>query len=262
MAFTFKQFHIDDNGCGMPVSTDGVILGAWANLANAQSVLDIGAGSGLLTLMVAQRSNVNITAVEIDKLAYKACKANVNTSLWASRIQIHHQSIADFCKASEALFDHIICNPPYFDCGPLSATNQRALARHTVTLSFELLLESIFRLLTDNGIASLILPIQSMERFLNALRHQKLIISRQQMIISVEEKQPHRILLQLQKCHSMQLEAVNTSNALSTLTNGKTNNLEFNSTLDNMKPLVIRNRNNSYTNEMINLTRDFYLNMV
>ena len=88
MPFTFKQFHIDDNRCGMPVSTDGVLLGAWAPLSQAQTILDIGAGSGLLSLMAAQRSQAKITAIELDDQAALDCQHNFNASAWSDRLEL------------------------------------------------------------------------------------------------------------------------------------------------------------------------------
>lgn len=95
MAFTFKQFHIDDLNCGMPVSTDGVILGAWSPLSQAQQILDIGAGSGLLSLMAAQRSLGRITAVELEEKAAAACLYNMVQSPWADRLSVIHCDIQD-----------------------------------------------------------------------------------------------------------------------------------------------------------------------
>ncbi len=89
MAFSFKAFHIEDYGCGMPVSTDGVLLGAWAPLTGAKRVLDIGAGSGLLSLMAAQRSEAEILAVELDSSAAHASRANFKASPWASRLALY-----------------------------------------------------------------------------------------------------------------------------------------------------------------------------
>lgn len=133
MAFTFKQFHIDDMNCGMAVGTDSVVLGAWAQLTAAKTVLDIGAGSGLLSLMAAQRSQAHITSVELDTSAAEACQHNFHNSPWANRLTLVNSSIQDFCQHIEyqEYFDHIICNPPYFEQGTQAIQSQRAMARHT-----------------------------------------------------------------------------------------------------------------------------------
>ncbi|WP_025819288.1 tRNA1(Val) (adenine(37)-N6)-methyltransferase [Shewanella marina] len=203
MAFTFKQFHIDDYGCGMPVSTDGVLLGAWANLSQAQQILDIGAGSGLLSLMAAQRSSANITAVELDEVAALACQKNFQQSPWHSRLNIEHADINEFCQhylaSDSALFDHIICNPPYFENGPQSQKVERATARHTDNLSFGQLLSIMAKLLTANGTISVILPTQSLAAFTKQLEQNSLQIYAQVDVVSVIGKLPQRVLLALRQ---------------------------------------------------------------
>ncbi|BDM63524.1 tRNA1(Val) (adenine(37)-N6)-methyltransferase [Shewanella sp. NFH-SH190041] len=235
MAFTFKQFHIEDFGCGMPVSTDGVILGAWAPLTDAGTILDIGAGSGLLSLMAAQRSQAHISAIEIDDTAAKACQANFAASPWAARLQLHHQAIQQFVLPHNALADHIICNPPYFETGPKSVKTGRAMARHTDTLGFTELLEAISRLLSNKGQASLILPTQSLSAFRSALTTQpNLHLIRRCELISVQGKAANRVLLLLGRQPIPECQT---------------------------EQLVIRERNNQYSEQMISLTRDFYLNL-
>ncbi|WP_299796062.1 tRNA1(Val) (adenine(37)-N6)-methyltransferase [uncultured Shewanella sp.] len=201
MPFTFKQFHIDDFGCGMPVSTDGVILGAWAPLSDAQNILDIGAGSGLLSLMATQRSKAEVTSVELDDTAANACQKNFAASPWASRLTLMHTSVQDFCKhhlqSDSSLFDHIICNPPYFKGGTQSKNRLRAQARHTDTLDFGALLESIATLLSPEGTASLILPSQSMGDFELELAESPLEFTRITDISDSQRKAPHRHLFTL-----------------------------------------------------------------
>lgn len=237
MAFTFKQFHINDELCGMPVSTDGIILGAWAPLAQAKTVLDIGAGSGLLSLMAAQRCDGKITAIELNKLAYEACVNNIKNSPWSQRVTAIHQNILHIVNSPFSTYEHIICNPPFFANGPQSSLSERAQARHTDSLSFEHLLFCIEKLLDPHGKASLILPMQSISIFTIALKQSALYIAQQQQIISVRGKTAHRYLLLLKK-HSTHPSRTQI-----------------------LSPLIIRETNNQYTQEMINLTRDFYLYM-
>jgi len=201
MAFTFKQFHIDDFGCGMPVSTDAVILGAWAPLSDAQNILDIGAGSGLLSLMATQRSNAKVTSVELDDTAVNACQKNFAASPWNSRLTVKHSSVQEFSKqylvTKGARFDHIICNPPYFKGGTQSQNRLRAQARHTDTLDFCALLEAIGSLLAPHGKASLILPSQSMSEFKLELAESPLEFSQVTDISDSQRKTPHRHLFTL-----------------------------------------------------------------
>lgn len=136
MPFSFKQFHIDDSQCGMPVSTDGVLLGAWAPLIAADTVLDIGAGSGLLSLMVAQRSQAKITAIELDHGAAIDCQYNFNQSPWTKRLTLIPCSIQQYCASTVTpRFDHIICNPPILIMARnLAASSEQVPATLTICI--------------------------------------------------------------------------------------------------------------------------------
>ena len=197
MPFSFKQFHIDDSHCGMPVSTDGVLLGAWAPLTKASNIVDIGAGSGLLSLMTAQRSDAAITAIEIDNHAAVDCQHNINQSPWHDRITLVTQCVTQWAASNRQQYDHILCNPPYFDNGPQSSDQRRAQARHTDSLSFEMLLSAIKKLLSQDGKASIILPQSSLGRFLSQLGDHELALIERLEVISVEGKSPQRHLLLL-----------------------------------------------------------------
>ncbi|WP_409420914.1 methyltransferase [Pseudaeromonas sp. ZJS20] len=155
--FRFKQFHIRQDRCGMKVSTDGVLLGAWTPVEGARRILDIGTGTGLLALMLAQRTtaDVQIAAVELDPAAAAQAAQNVLDSPWAARIRVHQAAIQTF---SAAPFDLIVCNPPYFPVGQVAADGARAQARHTHTLSYGELLAAVDRLLAPGGQLALVLP--------------------------------------------------------------------------------------------------------
>lgn len=241
MAFTFKQFHIDDHGCGMPVSTDGVLLGAWAPLSKAENVLDIGAGSGLLSLMAAQRSEAQITAVELDDTAFHACNKNFIASKWQSRLNLVHASVQEFCNehtdGNNAQFDHIICNPPYFKGGTQSSNRLRAQARHTDSLTFHALLEVITKLLAATGTASLILPSQSMTPFIEEVEKSELWMNQLTNISDSRFKAPHRHLFTLKH------KATKLAEDDTVITNN----------------LCIKEPDASYTPEMIALITGFYL---
>lgn len=121
----------------MKVGVDGVLLGAWVSIGNAKSILDIGAGTALLSLMLAQKSMAEITAVEIEENAFNQAKENIALSKWGRRIKIINCSIQEYAEKTIEKFDLIGCNPPYFSASLSSPDNQRNLARHDNTLPME-----------------------------------------------------------------------------------------------------------------------------
>ncbi|MBY5948693.1 tRNA1(Val) (adenine(37)-N6)-methyltransferase [Photobacterium rosenbergii] len=199
--FTFKQFHVNDHGCGMPVSTDGVMLGAWAALPASGQILDIGTGSGLLALMSAQRTAGNgnpITAIEIDSGAAAAAQKNFTDSPWPSRIELAHQSVQGWASQQPAgSVAAVVCNPPYFNHGEQADCQSRATARHTDTLSHHDLLAAISHLLAPTGTASLILPVYEGEQLIESARAHQLYCQRACAVKTTEHKAPARLLIAL-----------------------------------------------------------------
>ncbi len=234
MPFSFKQFHIDDSHCGMKVSSDAVLLGAWARVSEAARILDIGTGCGLLALMSAQRSAAEVFAVELESRACRAAKSNFEMSPWAERITIVEDDIINFAGRHVRIFDHIICNPPYFLTGPQTRVQQRANARHVNTLSFEALIHAAGTMLTDDGLASLILPVEVSDAFFALVDKSGLSLTRVQQVIPVSGKTPRRVLFSLSKTET---ETVR------------------------LTPLVLRDPQNRYTAEAAALTQDFYLSL-
>jgi tRNA1Val (adenine37-N6)-methyltransferase len=154
--FSFKKFKIHQDQTAMKVTTDACIFGAYTDVRDAKRILDIGTGTGLLTLMLAQRSEAQIEGVEIGKVSYNQAVENVENSIFKDRIKIHHADIQSFF--SENAYDLIVSNPPFFQ-NHLKAENQnRNNALHTDTLSFEDLLSSVIRLLSPNGTFVVLLP--------------------------------------------------------------------------------------------------------
>lgn len=139
--FKFKQFTVYHDKCAMKVGTDGVLLGAWCDVAGARRVLDVGTGTGLIALMIAQRSEARITALDVDAAAVEQARENCSASPWAERIDVEQ---ADFCSyRPDALFDCIVSNPPYFVEDVHCPDKQRNMARHTAGLTFSSLLERV-----------------------------------------------------------------------------------------------------------------------
>ena len=163
--FRFKQFAVEQEDVAMKVGTDGVLLGAWADCEGAKCILDIGTGTGVIALQMAQRNNqAQIHAVEIDEAAAKRARANFDNSPWAERLTVEQTAVQKFSPAEK--FDLIVSNPPYFVDSLLPPDAKRSTARHTHDLTFEELDKAVARLLADNGKFALILPITEFEKYL------------------------------------------------------------------------------------------------
>lgn len=156
--FKFKQFTINQDKSAMKVCTDACVFGAWVNVENAERILDIGAGTGLLSLMVAQRNkSAKISAVELDKEAFVQATENVKESPFQNQIEVFNAAIQDFLPDEK--FDCIITNPPFFQSDLKSPDAKINLAHHADSLSFEDLLIAVKRLLLPNGICNVLLPV-------------------------------------------------------------------------------------------------------
>ena len=163
--FRFKQFAIEQDDVAMKVGTDGVLLGAWAECEGANSILDIGTGTGVIALQMAQRNpEAQICAVEIDATAAHRARANFDLSPWAERLQVAQTAVQEFEPTEK--FDLIISNPPYFVDSLLPPDAKRSTARHTHDLTFEELDKAVCRLLAENGKFALILPVTEFEKYL------------------------------------------------------------------------------------------------
>ncbi len=156
--FQFKQFTIHQDKCAMKVSTDACIQGAWTPIANnVVHVLDIGAGTGLLSLMLAQRnSNIHIDAIELDADAAMQAQENISASPWADRVEVMQGDVTTHSFTRQ--YDMVICNPPFFNNSLLGDDEQRNSVRHTISLSYEALLTVLQNVLTPTGYAAILLP--------------------------------------------------------------------------------------------------------
>lgn len=158
--FKFKQFSIHQDRCAMKIGTDGVLLGAWTSLENGPTaILDIGAGTGLISLMLAQRSHAEtIDALEIDADAYVQCMENFETSPWGDRLFCYHTGLDEFVAEIKDKYDLIVCNPPFYTETVSSGDASRDRARQNQSLPFGELLEGASLLLAAEGIFSTIIP--------------------------------------------------------------------------------------------------------
>lgn len=230
--FSFKKFTVYHDRCAMKVGTDGVLLGAWTDLSASRNVLDIGTGTGLISLMLAQRNeNIQITAIDIDSQAVGQAGENIDSSPWRDRINVRLQDITNYQPA--VLFDTIVSNPPYFADSLKCPDAQRNTARHTDTLSVETLLSKSSGLLHDHGKVSFIFPFDQTERIIQKAKEVGLYLSRHTIVKPRPDLPPKRSLLEFSKKEEPYKEEV----------------------------LTIELSRHVYTDEYIALTGEFYLKM-
>lgn len=231
--FALKKMRIEQENCAMKVSTDACIQGAWTPInKNCKHVLDIGTGTGLLALMLAQRKeNLIIDALEIDDLAAVQAKENVANSPFAQQINVHKNDAKKW-QAKE-LYDLIICNPPFFSKSLKGANSQRNLARHNDDFSFEDLIKAINKNLENNGQASILLPTSELPRWEIALEKSELRTCHKLFIKPFAHSKANRVIIILGK----------------------------NISEIKREELVIYDAPKQYTAEFTNLLRPFYLHL-
>ena len=232
--FRFKQFTIYHDKCAMKVGTDGVLLGAWVNPEKDHSILDIGTGSGLISLMLAQRTSAEIDAIDIDKDAYLQAQENISKAPFENLFQIYHSSLKSFVTQTKKKYDLIVSNPPYFIDSLKTPDEQRNLARHTDELSlYDLIIDSK-KLLNSNGRIALILPFDQQSLLQKIIEENGLFIYRQTNVIPIQGGVPKRILIELSghEISEPQIES-----------------------------LTIEINRHQYTPEFCTLTKDYYLKM-
>ena len=183
----------------MKVGIDGVLLGAWADVRDCCTILDIGTGTGLIALMLAQRSKAEITAIEIEKNAAEAATVNVAASPWKERVKVEHISLQEFAASNSQQFDLIVSNPPFFQNSFKAASGGRTLARHNDSLPFSTLCEITSQLLTEQGRCAFIVPVMVTGEIETLARKNGLFLQRKTLVIPNEKKAPNRVLLEMGK---------------------------------------------------------------
>ena len=233
--FQFKHFSIHQDKTAMKVGTDGVLLGAWTEIKpEVFSVLDIGAGTGVISLMVAQRSHAElIDAIELNDEAYEQTVENFERSDWGDRLFCYHASLKEFQDEIEDKYDLIISNPPFYTSTYKELPDDRAMARHSESLPFNDLLYGVSILLSENGSCSFIIPYSEENNFILLAKENNLFPNRITRVRGNENTQFKRSLMQFSFGQGEIIES----------------------------ELTIEIGRHSYTDEYIELVKDFYLNM-
>ena len=234
--FQFKQFSVEQDRCAMKIGTDGVLLGAWTPIEhNPFSVLDIGAGTGIIALMIAQRSLAEqIDALEIDEEAYEQAVDNFENSPWRDRLFCFHADLDEFAEEPEDEYDLIVSNPPFYTDDYKTESEQRDLARFADAMPFEELIEAVALLLSENGIFSVIIPYKEEEKFIALAKDSDLFPIKITRVKGTPTTEIKRSLLAFSR---------NFAEAFP------------------VDELIIEISRHIYTEEYIALTRDFYLKM-
>ncbi|PKB17045.1 tRNA1(Val) (adenine(37)-N6)-methyltransferase [Flavobacterium sp. 5] len=234
--FQFKQFSIEQDRCAMKIGTDGVLLGAWTPINNQTfSILDIGTGTGIIALMLAQRSSAEqIDALEIEENAFEQATDNFENSPWNDRLFCFHAGLDEFVEDPEDEYDLIISNPPFYSEDYKSNDDQRDLARFQDSMPFGQLIEAADLLLSENGIFSVIIPFKEEENFIAIAKEYELYPIKITRVKGTPTTEIKRSLLAF----------------------NRKENHHF-----HIDELTIETERHIYTPEYIELTKDFYLKM-
>lgn len=243
--FKFKQFEVAQDRCEQKVGTDGVLLAAWAfKDKSIYKSLDIGAGTGVISLILAQRFNSsNIEAVELAPQAFEQCSENFEKSIWNDRLFCYHASFQEFSDEVDELYDSIISNPPFYQGAPRpdqkELNPERSQARFDEYLPFEDLLYGVYRLLDEDGSFATIIPYDREAELLSIARHYQLYPTRITHVKGNKESVIKRSLLEFEFMHP------DTAKSFKPCTN----------------ELIIENSRHDYTSSYQELVKDFYLKM-
>ncbi|MEO1052816.1 MAG: methyltransferase [Bacteroidota bacterium] len=235
-AFRFKQFTLEQHQKVFKVGTDGILLGAWADTLRASNVLDVGTGTGLIASMIAQKTpeTTTITGIDPNESAFLLASENIANSPWKNRLRILHTTLSDFTINYTSKFDLIVSNPPYFNAGILPEKQESKQSRHTISLSHEGLIKDSKSILSENGSLSLILPYAEGQEFIRMALKQNLHLHRLTEVRSRPQTSVERLLMSF-STHAWPL----VQNEL----------------------VIYDQESGSYSDEYVELTKDFYLNM-
>jgi tRNA1Val (adenine37-N6)-methyltransferase len=233
--FHFKQFSIYQDKCAMKIGTDGVLLGAWTTIMpNTRTILDIGAGTGIIALQMAQRATAEtIDAIEIEENAYEQCVENFEASPWGDRLFCYQASLEEFASEVDEKYDLIVSNPPFYADGYKSNNASRDTARFADALPFRHLADCVAALLSDKGVFSVILPKKEEENFIHLASEVNLFPQRFCHIKGNATSEVKRVMMEF----SFEKKEIQNEN------------------------IVIEISRHNYTQAYTNLVKDFYLKM-
>ncbi|QMU27961.1 tRNA1(Val) (adenine(37)-N6)-methyltransferase [Adhaeribacter radiodurans] len=233
--FQFKQFRVEQDRCAMKVCTDSCLFGAYVDVETANSILDIGTGTGLLALMVAQRSSAKITAVELDFAAAEQATENFKASPWADRLTLYKGSLQDFERINKESYDIILSNPPFYQASQKSPDSGRNRAMHSTDLPFPDLLRFCQKFLKATGSLYLLLPPYEAQLIKNAAPTYQLFLRQELPVFTSETGKQIRSILHFQPQPIVSPEA--------------------------SSPIYIRTKNNQYTEAFQQLLQPYYLHI-
>lgn len=230
--FKFQQFTVSDQNSAMKVNTDAVLLGSWCDADNSRMVLDIGTGCGIIALMIAQRSNAQVDAIDLDPKSIIDVKENFLASAWRERLNAIPQSLQQYAPMGANKYDLIVCNPPFFQNSLTSPKEDKRIAKHDIFLTLEELIAGVSTMLTDLGIFSLVLPPVQMVKFERLANLSGLYVKRQLRVRPKRSKPVNRVLTEF-----VRKPGINPDSG----------------------EIILRNEDNTFTSEHNKLTEGFYL---
>lgn len=196
--FQFKQFNIDQSNAPFKVGTDGILLGAWCNIEHVENSLDIGTGTGIIGLMLAQRTKKMVTAIEINEIAYLQAKLNIEHSKWNNKVELINSSLQQFCKNAieNKKFDLIVSNPPYFVNSLKSINKDKSTARHTDTLSHKDILIRTKNIITEKGRLCVVLPEEEGKKYIASAKENGWFLTKLTKVYPNPNKPVKRLLIE------------------------------------------------------------------
>lgn len=231
--FRFRQFTVHQEKCAMKVGTDAVLLGSWVQPYAALRILDIGTGTGLIALMLAQKSLAQIDAIDIDEGAFLQAKENFRISPWFDRLHIFHKSFQDFVSENPGQYDLIVSNPPYFQHASKPSHESRINARHNDSLSFGELIKGVKKILSPAGRFCVILPFKEGMEFMDQAHSEGLFCHHLIRVKTKASKAEKRLMMEFGYHFGLLTE----------------------------EELIIQEEDNSFTENYIKLTKEYYLNL-